>query len=115
MARLISDPLTTPGGRTNGPCGALGHPDYVVGMADALQEMMGSPETYATLAGQAHGRVVNFFQLDDVMGAYNRLYKDLGGLESNELEGARDADELVIDLTDGASRRAHPVDPVRAN
>lgn len=115
MAQLISDPLTTPGGRTYGPCGTLVNPDYVVGMADALQEMMGSPETYATLAGQAHGRVVNFFQLDDVMGAYNRLYKDLGGLESNELEGARDADELVIDLTDGASRRAHPVDPVRAN
>jgi glycosyltransferase involved in cell wall biosynthesis len=114
MAQLISDPLTTPGGRTYGPCGTLVNADYVGGMADALQEMMSSVETYTAFADQAHGRVVNFFQLDDVMGAYNRLYKELGGLETNQLEDTGSASDLVIDLTDGATSRPSVTDPLRA-
>jgi len=102
MAQLIADPLTTPGGRTFGPCGLLVNPDYVVGMADALEEMMGAPEAYATFAEEARGRVVNFFQLDDVMGSYNQLYKELGGLQINELEDSERPDAPVIDLRDGA-------------
>jgi len=88
MAQLIDDPLTTPGGHTWGPCGLLVRPDYVIGMADALQTLMRDPAMYAGFATNARGRVADFFQLQDAMGAYNRLYRELGGLEQVELEGA---------------------------
>jgi len=98
MAQLISDRLTTPGGRTFEACGLLVNPDYIIGMADALQEVMGSAQTYRQLAERARGRVVNFFQIDDVMGSYNRLYKELADLPGNTLEES-DLDELaVVDL-----------------
>ncbi len=109
MSQLISDPLTTPGGRTFGPCGVLVNPDYVVGMADALQGVMGSPAAYAEFSEQARGRVVNFFQMDDVMGSYNRLYKELGGLPVNGLDDDSTS-EVLIDLTD-ADTAALPLRP----
>ncbi len=108
MAQLISDPLTTPGGRTCGPCGILVNPDYIIGMADALEAMMNSSEFYRRYAEEARARVVNFFQIDDVMGAYNRLYKELGDIPGNELEGPADRVAEVIDLTD-TSRNEHAV------
>jgi glycosyltransferase involved in cell wall biosynthesis len=95
MAQLIGDDLTTSGGRTWGPCGLLVQPEYAGAMADALQTLMRSPEMYAELARNARGRVSSFFQLEDAMGAYNRLYRELGGLEQVELETAG----RVIDLT----------------
>lgn len=122
MAQLIDDPLTTPGGHTWGPCGLLVQPDYVVGIADALQTLMRDPAMYAAFATNARGRVADFFQLEDTMGAYNRLYRELGGLEQVQLEGASaqqsvhsdglhrsgshrivdaPADDRIIDLTDG--------------
>ncbi|HET9072882.1 MAG TPA: GT4 family glycosyltransferase PelF [Acidimicrobiales bacterium] len=102
MAQLISDPLTTPGGRTFDACGVLVNPDYVIGMADALQQTIASPRTYADYSANARQRVVNFFQLDDVIGAYNRLYKELGGLPVNELEATPGSvgQRTLIDLTD---------------
>ena len=122
MAQLIDDPLTTPGGHTWGPCGLLVQPDYVVGMADALQTLMRDPAMYAAFATNARGRVADFFQLEDTMGAYNRLYRELGGLDQVQLEGASAQqsdrsdglhrsgsdrivdipdDDRIIDLTDG--------------
>ncbi len=102
MAQLISDPLTTPGGRTFDACGVLVNPDYVIGMADALQQTIASPRTYADYSANARQRVVNFFQLDDVIGAYNRLYKELGGLPVNELEATPGSvgQRTLIDLTE---------------
>ncbi len=85
MEQLIDDPLTTPGGRTWQACGLLVTPDYVRGMADALQKMMGDVTLYERFAHNARGRVENFFQLEDAMGAYNRLYKELGGLPISTL------------------------------
>ncbi|WP_432548514.1 GT4 family glycosyltransferase PelF [Kineococcus sp. SYSU DK004] len=111
MAQLIDDPLTTPGGRTWGPCGLLVRPDYVEEMAENLQRLMGDPLLYAELASNARGRVAGFFQLEDAMGAYNRLYKEMGGLEVAELEGAVPAQSTrlgsaaVIDLTEDAAVR----------
>jgi glycosyltransferase involved in cell wall biosynthesis len=105
MGQLISDPLTTPGGRTFDACGVLVNPDYVIGMADALQQTMASPRTYADYSANARQRVVNFFQLDDVIGAYNRLYKELGGLPVSELEAtpASERPGTLIDLTDSVT------------
>ncbi len=88
MEQLIDDPLTTPGGHTWGPCGNLVVPDYVVGMADGLQNMMGDVEQYERFSVNARGRVSDFFQLEDAMGAYNRLYRELGGLPVAELDDA---------------------------
>jgi glycosyltransferase involved in cell wall biosynthesis len=80
MEQLIDDPLTTSGGRTWGPCGLLVQPEYVAGMAQGLRRLMGDVELYEELAHNARGRVSDFFQLEDAMGAYNRLYRELGGL-----------------------------------
>ncbi len=107
MAQLIEDPLTTPGGHTWGPAGLLVRPDYVQGLADALQTLMQDRELYGQFASNARGRVVDFFQLEDAMGAYNRLYKELGGLPITELEDSAGLDVIdltdLIDLTDGPS------------
>ena len=88
MEQLIDDPLTTPGGHTWGPCGNLVVPDYVVGMADGLQNMMSDVEQYERFSVNARGRVSDFFQLEDAMGAYNRLYRELGGLPVADLDDA---------------------------
>ncbi len=113
MAQLISDPLTTPGGRTFDACGILVNPDYIVGMADALQEVMESADGYRHFAEQARGRVVNFFQIDDVMGSYNRLYKELARLPGNTLEDADLDIPLVIDLTDPSDESTAAREPNR--
>jgi len=76
MAQLIDDPLTDAQGRTWGPCGLLVTPDYAIVMADMLQRLMGDPALYVSLARNARGRVENFFQLQDAMAAYNRLYRE---------------------------------------
>lgn len=86
MAQLIDDPLTTPGGRTIDACGLLVVPDYVSGMANSLQTLMGDPQMYERFCHNARARVENFFQLEDAMGAYNHLYRELGGLEVSSLD-----------------------------
>jgi glycosyltransferase involved in cell wall biosynthesis len=89
MTQLISDTLTTPGGREWGPCGLLVKPvtpEHTEGMADALQTLMRDPDMYARMASNARGRVEGFFQLEDAMGAYNRLYKQVGALPGVEME-----------------------------
>ena len=89
MEQLIQDPLTTPGGRTWGPCGMLVQPVapwHTEGMADALHTLMRDTEMYERMARNAKGRVAGFFQLEDAMGAYNRLYKELGGLPAMDME-----------------------------
>jgi polysaccharide biosynthesis protein PelF len=78
MEQLVDDPLTTPGGQTWGPSGLLVRPDYVHGMAVGLKRLMGDVHLYEELAHNARGRVCDFFQLEDAMGAYNRLYRELG-------------------------------------
>jgi glycosyltransferase involved in cell wall biosynthesis len=109
MAQLITDPLTTPGGRTFGPAGVLLEPDerLPVTMADALEGLLRDPSDYVQMSRDARGRVETFFQLEDAMGAYNRLYKEIAGMPINELEDAsegirvidlRDTPEATIDL-----------------
>lgn len=97
MAQLIGDPLTTPGGRTWGACGLLVQPGDVVEMADALQATMRDPSKYATFADNARGRVANFFQLEDAMGAYNRLYRELGGKKVEPFDVSETPDERLPD------------------
>jgi glycosyltransferase involved in cell wall biosynthesis len=80
MAQLIDDPLTTTGGRTWGPCGLLVTPDYQVVMANVLQRFMGDVDFYETCSVNGRGRVEDFFQLQDAMLAYNRLYREVGGI-----------------------------------
>jgi glycosyltransferase involved in cell wall biosynthesis len=114
MAQLIVDPLTTPGGRTFGPAGVLMAADehLPVSMANALYSFLQNPSGYEEMARNARGRVENFFQLEDAMGAYNRLYKELAGIPINELESASDMPQ-VIDLTDAAlakvPKQDHPM------
>jgi len=79
MAQLIDDPLTDARGRTWGPCGLLVTPDYATVMANMIQRLMGDPALYVSLARNARGRVENFFQLQDAMAAYNRLYRETAG------------------------------------
>ena len=88
MAQLIDDPLTTPGGRTWGRCGYLVPPaseGNTESLADALQKLMNDPTTYSEMAHNARGRIFSFFQLEDAMSAYNRLYRELGGLPAADL------------------------------
>ena len=85
MAQLIGDPLTSAAGHTWGPSGVLVDPLYQSSnmaeqMADGLARVMADPVLYADLARNARGRVEDFFQLTDAMKAYNRLYRELGGL-----------------------------------
>lgn len=89
MAQLIDDDLTTVGGRTWGPCGYLAEPVTTndrEGLANALESLMNDPVTYSEMAHNARGRIFSFFQLEDAMGSYNRLYRELGGLNAAELE-----------------------------
>lgn len=83
MAQLIDDPLTTPGGRTWDRCGYLVPPvseATTESLADALEKLMNDPTTYSEMAHNARGRIFSFFQLEDAMRSYNRLYRELGGL-----------------------------------
>ncbi|WP_205704924.1 GT4 family glycosyltransferase PelF [Kineococcus indalonis] len=101
MAQLVGDTLTTGGGREWGECGLLVEPGAPEQMADGMQRLMEEPALYERLARNARGRVDAFFQLEDAVGAYNRLYKELGGLEVTALEsGPQPAGEehRVVDL-----------------
>lgn len=126
MAQLIDDPLTTPGGRTWQACGLLVNPEYIAGMADGLQTLMRDPAMYEQFAANARGRVASFFQLEDALGAYNRLYRELGHLPVDVLDGGSQPQPVdedtatrpdVIDLTETRTRprggRALPSGPPR--
>jgi hypothetical protein len=87
-------------------------------MADALSRVMSDQVAYAEFARQARDRVTNFFRLDEVIEAYNRLYLELGGIA---LPGS--VDPVVTNMV--AIERLHldarhqaagePIDPVLAN
>ena len=55
-------------------------------MAEGLQRLMGDVQLYEELAHNARGRVCDFFQLEDAMGAYNRLYRELGGMPVADMQ-----------------------------
>jgi hypothetical protein len=118
MAQLITDSLVANGGETFGPCGVLVNPGDAPAMADALSRVMSDHVAYAEFARQARDRVTNFFRLDEVIEAYNRLYLELGGIA---LPGV--VDPVVTNMV--AIERLHldarhqaagePIDPVLAN
>jgi glycosyltransferase involved in cell wall biosynthesis len=118
MAQLITDSLVANGGETFGPCGVLVNPGDAPAMADALSRVMSDHVAYAEFARQARDRVTNFFRLDEVIEAYNRLYLELGGIA---LPGS--VDPVVTNMV--AIERLHldarhqaagePIDPVLAN
>ncbi|RYV49826.1 DUF3492 domain-containing protein [Pengzhenrongella frigida] len=117
MAQLIGDPLTTPGGRTWGASGLLVQAGDEVEMADALQTMMRAPDMYERFAENARGRLAGFFQLEDAMGAYNRLYRELGGLPIEPLEVDPSAVEPLVTaarmtapLVTGSFAERHPAE-----
>lgn len=78
MAQLIIDPLTTKNGHTWQACGLLVDPGPTDEMADALQTVMQDRAMYEQFARNARGRIIDFFQLQDAMAAYNKLYRELG-------------------------------------
>jgi polysaccharide biosynthesis protein PelF len=78
MAQLVADPLTTSEGRTWDECGVLLDAGDWVAMADRIQELLSDAARYERLCQNARGRVVDFFQLEDAMRAYNSLYHELG-------------------------------------
>lgn len=80
MTELTVDHLTTPAGETWTECAVLIDPDYVVGMARAIRTVMQDPRRYMELARNSRGRIEHFFQLGDVVAAYNQLYRELAGL-----------------------------------
>jgi hypothetical protein len=113
-------------------------------MAETLESVMGDAEAYARYSEQARGRVVNFFQIDDVMRAYHELYTELGqlpaavstdpteanagamrliqfeamGLLDDQRAAATAANTATIDLIYselGGPRVEEPTDPIRAN
>ena len=110
MAQLIDDPLTTPAGRTWGRCGYL-VPRVSEGntqrLADALQKLMNDPTTYSEMAHNARGRIFSFFQLEDAMGAYNRLYRELGGLPAADLTEPESVPPTVFAPVRPRPRGAH--------
>ena len=79
MAQLVTDPLTTSEGHTWHECGVLLDAGDWVGMADRIQALVSDPESYGRFSENARGRVVDFFQLEEAMRAYNTLYKELAG------------------------------------
>jgi len=144
MAQLITDTLTTPEGQHWEPCGRLVAPGDPEVMAETLESVMGDAEAYARYSEQARGRVVNFFQIDDVMRAYHELYTELGqlpaavstdpteanagamrliqfeamGLLDDQRAAATAANTATIDLIYselGGPRAEEPTDPIRAN
>ncbi len=100
MAQLIDDPLTTPGGQTWGPAGLLVTPDYKVVMANVLERFMSDVDFYEECAINGRGRVEDFFQLEDAMLAYNRLYREVGGIPREWPTERGAADTSMIDLRD---------------
>jgi hypothetical protein len=100
MAQLIDDPLTTPAGRTWGPAGLLVTPDYQVVMANVLQRFMSDVDFYEECSVNGRGRVEDFFQLEDAMLAYNRLYREVGRIPRERPAELEPAHATVIDLRD---------------
>jgi glycosyltransferase involved in cell wall biosynthesis len=80
MAELIGDVITTREGESWGAAGVLTEAGDVVQMADGIQSVISDPEAYGRYSRAARGRVVNFYQLGDVVAAYNSLYREFGGL-----------------------------------
>ena len=111
MAQLISDPLMTKAGYTWEAAGLLTGAGDPVGMADALQALMRDPAMYEQFCDNARGRLVGFFQLEDALGAYNRLYRELANLPLAQLEGPAPD---VVDLRDVDRTTAVGSEPLAA-
>jgi polysaccharide biosynthesis protein PelF len=119
MAQLITDPLVTSDGDTWGPCGRLTAPGDIGAMADALEAVMDDREGYARFAANARGRVTNFFLLDDVMAAYNQLYRELGDLPAGPQPDPTEVNALTMELihleVGGRLSSEGVTDPTEAN
>ncbi len=117
MAQLITDPLVGQQGDTWGPCGRLVAPGDPVVMADVLAEVMADREAYAGYSRNARGRVVNFFQLSDVLDSYRQLYQELGDLSEVDVPDPFEANRVTIDLIYGDCRAGAATvrDPVELN
>lgn len=100
MAQLVTDSLTTSAGHTWEECGVLLAAGDHVGMADRIQALMSDPERYGQYSENARGRVVDFFQMEDAMAAYNSLYHELGD--------QADRDRGVVGQTPRAPRARTP-------
>ena len=88
------------------------------GLADALQLLMNDPRTYEEMAHNARGRIFSFFQLEDAMGAYNRLYREMGELAISETRGIESvvnpSREAEADLNVRSRVGAHRMPPRHA-
>ena len=98
MAQLIGDPLTRPGGQTWDACGLLTVPGDAVMMADRLQDVFADRAGYVAMAHNARGRVRDFFQLHDVTGAYNQLYRELAHLPQRTAAQSSALADVVTEL-----------------
>lgn len=83
MKQLVEDELevSTADGIpfTLGPCGALVHSHDVVALADGMQSLMESPQTFADFSRNAQLRVEHYFHIDSAMGLYRDIYSGLIG------------------------------------
>ena len=80
---------------------------------------MNDPQAYREMAHNARGRIFSFCQLEDAMGAYNRLYRELGGLPTTkptEFGGAPSPSaEVIPDVRVSSRRGAHRISRRRAS
>ncbi|MFW0182020.1 GT4 family glycosyltransferase PelF [Rothia sp. CCM 9417] len=81
MSQLIDDVLVSEDGSHVERCGILTQAGDPQGFADALKRIMNSPDFYEQLCLNARERVLQFFQLHDVMDRYNYIYRKLGKLD----------------------------------
>lgn len=76
MQQLVADPLHHTSGPV-GPAGLLVPPRDSAAMADALETLLSDPDRYREYANNARRRVTTFFQLEEAMAQYGRLYAGL--------------------------------------
>ncbi|CAN5517158.1 GT4 family glycosyltransferase PelF [soil metagenome] len=107
MKQLVQDDLdvvTSEGPLTIGSCGVLVNSHDVVGLADGMELVMGSPETFEGFSANAQLRVQHYFHIDAAMNLYRGVYEGfIGGprgidsgradsLDVTELPTREDAD-----------------------
>ena len=80
MSQLLDDTLTTEDGIDIGRCGILTTAGDTHGFAEAMKQVLDSPDFYEQMCDNARERVIQFFQLHDIMERYNFMYRELGQL-----------------------------------
>lgn len=78
MSQLLDDTLTTEDGIDIGRCGILTTAGDTHGFAEAMKQVLDSPDFYEQMCDNARERVIQFFQLHDIMERYNFMYRELG-------------------------------------